>query len=166
MAAHDGSHRSPSNHGTGPAGATPDDARLEAAAAELLAHHRESPRVALGSKACALVDTAGAVHRGVSIVMPSGMGFCAEHAAAAAVVATGATGVARLVTVHHDRDGRLERLAPCGRCREFLWQLDPANRDAEVLLVHGPVTLAELLPHPWVPEPHRPEPHRPEPPRC
>jgi len=39
---------------------------------------------------------------------------------------------------------------PCGRCRELLWQLNPANRATRVIVGPGRVvTLAELLPEPW-----------------
>lgn len=45
-----------------------------------------------------------------------------------------------------DRSGSV--IAPCGRCRELMWQVSPKNRAARVVL--GPdetVTLADLLPH-------------------
>ena len=54
------------------------------------------------------------------------MGFCAEHAAVAAMVTAGETGrIVRVVAVGWD--GRI--MAPCGRCREFMRQMDPANSD-------------------------------------
>jgi cytidine deaminase len=41
-----------------------------------------------------------------------------------------------------------EVLPPCGRCREMMWQLDPANRDALVVLAaENALPLRELLPH-------------------
>ncbi len=43
---------------------------------------------------------------------------------------------------------RGEVLAPCGRCREMMWQLDPANREALVVLgADLALPLRELLPY-------------------
>lgn len=44
-------------------------------------------------------------------------------------------------------DHRGHVMAPCGRCRELMWQVADSNRDTAVVL--GPersVTLADLLP--------------------
>jgi cytidine deaminase len=41
----------------------------------------------------------------------------------------------------------LRVLSPCGRCREFIRQIDPANIDTEVVLGRDrSVKLRELLP--------------------
>jgi cytidine deaminase len=54
--------------------------------------------------------------------------------------------VLKMVAVNWD--GRV--LPPCGRCREFVSQLDDGNRHAEVLVASGVVLpLSELLPHNW-----------------
>src|SRR5674476_546924 len=64
------------------------------------------------------------------------------------------TDSAKIVAVWRDGDGLLYVLPPCGRCREFIRQVDPANLDTEVIL--GPdrsALLRELLPaYDW-PEP-------------
>ena len=74
------------------------------------------------------------------------MGFCAEHAAAAAMVTAGENRVAKMVAVNWD--GSI--LPPCGRCREFISQLHADNFTAEILVGDGQVvTLRELLPHDW-----------------
>ena len=56
-----------------------------------------------------------------------------------------------LAAMWRDGDGRLVVLPPCGRCREFLRQVDPGNLDTRVVL--GPdrvVPLRDLLPaHVW-----------------
>ncbi|MEV5538851.1 hypothetical protein AB0L13_18500 [Saccharopolyspora shandongensis] len=56
--------------------------------------------------------------------------------------------IAMVVAVMRDGDsGALQVLPPCGRCREFLHQIDDRNLDARVVL--GPETIstvAELLP--------------------
>jgi cytidine deaminase len=64
----------------------------------------------------------------------SGTGFCAEHSAIAAMVTAGEYRIARIVTVWQDEAGVLYVLPPCGRCREFIRQVDPANIDTEVVL--------------------------------
>jgi cytidine deaminase len=58
--------------------------------------------------------------------------------------------------VWRDEQGRLRVLPPCGRCREFIRQVDPANLDTTVVLAGGRTALLrELLPeHEW-PEPER-----------
>jgi cytidine deaminase len=39
-------------------------------------------------------------------------------------------------------------LPPCGRCREMMWQLDAANKDALIVLdVDLALPLRELLPY-------------------
>ncbi|NYI06802.1 hypothetical protein [Allostreptomyces psammosilenae] len=53
----------------------------------------------------------------------------------------------RIVAVWRSDEGALHVLPPCGRCREFIRQIDPANLDTEVFL--GRVEsrwLRELLP--------------------
>jgi cytidine deaminase len=74
------------------------------------------------------------------------MGFCAEHAAAAAMITAGENHVTKMVAVN--RDGNV--LPPCGRCREFISQLHPNNLDAEVMVSDGVIVrLRELLPYDW-----------------
>lgn len=98
-----------------------------------------------GSVAAALVTAGGKVYRGVCIDTPCSMGFCAEHAAIAAMVTAGESRVAKIVAVSCE-DGIV---ALCGRCREFLYQINHDNLNAEILLGCGVVTLRELLPHIW-----------------
>ena len=99
-----------------------------------------------GSVAAALVTDKGNVYRGVCIDVACGIGFCAEHAAIAAMITAGETRIDKLVAVCCDDIGIV---APCGRCREFMYQIDPRNLDARILLAGGEVTLRELLPHIW-----------------
>jgi cytidine deaminase len=99
-----------------------------------------------GGVACALVSSGGNVYVGVCIVTDCGMGFCAEHTAIGAMVTSGESTILTIVAV--DKHGRT--LSPCGRCREFIFQVDRANALTRVLLGEGHVsTIAELLPHHW-----------------
>ena len=47
-----------------------------------------------------------------------------------------------------NRDGTV--LPPCGRCREFIAQVDEANADTRVILALGVRRLKELLPDHWL----------------
>ena len=97
----------------------------------------------------------GKIYRGVCIDTGSGMGFCAEHAAVAAMVTARESSIAKVVAVWLDKDGTLFVLPPCGRCREFMSQIDESNLDTAVVLGRDQVApLRELLPfHEW-PEPY------------
>jgi cytidine deaminase len=107
---------------------------------------RLSSEAEAGGVGAALLSESGAVYTGVCIDTACSMGFCAEHAAAAAMITAGENRVLKMVAVNWD--GCI--LPPCGRCREFISQLHDDNRDAEVLVAEGVVlTLRELLPHDW-----------------
>ena len=97
----------------------------------------------------AIVTDRGNIYTGVCIDTPCSMGFCAEHAAAAAMVTAGENRVEGVVAVHMDDDGNTEIVPPCGRCREFLCQLHDDNHLAQVKLSDRVLTLDELLPFRW-----------------
>jgi cytidine deaminase len=119
---------------------------LREAAFAVVAPRDLSPFASAGGVGAALLSDRGAVYTGVCIDTACSMGFCAEHAAAAAMVTRGEHRVMRMVAV--DWEGRI--LPPCGRCREFVSQLHPENLDAEVLVgVVEVVTLRQLLPFDW-----------------
>jgi cytidine deaminase len=108
----------------------------------------------VGNVAATLVTESGRYHSGVCIDTGSGTGFCAEHSAIAAMITAGEYRIAAIVAVWRDGDGRLFVLPPCGRCREFIRQVDPGNLDTQVVLGAAEArSLSELLPfHAW-PEP-------------
>ena len=107
---------------------------------------RLSDEAESGGVGAALLTEQGHVYVGVCIDTACSMGFCAEHAAAAAMVTAGESRVLKMVAVGWD--GRV--MPPCGRCREFISQLDDGNRDARVMVAEGSVvTLRELLPYDW-----------------
>jgi cytidine deaminase len=125
------------------------DELITAAAAALNPHH-VGDRL-FGDVAAALDTDTGRRHLGVCIDTGSGTGFCAEHAAIAAMVTAGEYRIARIVAVWRDDDGRLYVLPPCGRCREFIRQIDHHNIGTQVVLGRDRVVpLAALLPaHEW-----------------
>lgn len=126
-----------------------DDELIEAAR-ERLKPHRVGDRL-FGDVAAALETHDGNRYTGVCIDTPSGTGFCAEHAAIAAMVTAGEYRIARIVAVWRNDAGTLYVLPPCGRCREFIRQVDEANIHAEVILGGGrSLPLRDLLPaHEW-----------------
>jgi cytidine deaminase len=136
-----------------PMTATPPDAELVERAAGLLNPRRVGDRI-LGDVASVLVTDDGDVFAGVCIDTPSGTGFCAEHAAIAAMVTAGRYTISRIVAVWRDDDGTLYVLPPCGRCREFIHQIDPANLETQVILGRDVRTaLRDLLPRSEWPAP-------------
>jgi cytidine deaminase len=99
-----------------------------------------------GQVGCALVTARGNVFVGVCIDTPCSMGFCAEHNAIGTMITEGETAIATIVAVNYH--GNV--LPPCGRCREFIFQVDSANAHTRVLLGGQRVaTIEELLPDHW-----------------
>ena len=113
-------------------------------ALEVLHPRQVSEDIEAGGVAAALVTDQGNVYQGVCIDTACSMGFCAEHAAIAAMLTAGENRVERIVAVNWNRD----ILPPCGRCREFLMQL--GNPDALVLVAKDTaVKVKDLLPFSW-----------------
>lgn len=120
--------------------------KLVAAAREKLNPRTIGKAGEAGFVAAAIETDQGHIYTGANIDVPCSMGFCAEHAAIAAMVTAGETRIVRLVAVHHA--GRI--IPPCGRCREFACQIDERNGDCQVLLEGGTVvTINDLLPARW-----------------
>jgi cytidine deaminase len=112
----------------------------------VLCPRRLSDDAEAGGVGAALLTENGAVYTGVCIDTACSMGFCAEHAAAAAMVTAGENRVVRMVAVNWD--GTV--LPPCGRCREFISQLHPDNPKCEVMVAPDMVvSLSDLLPYDW-----------------
>jgi len=100
-----------------------------------------------GGVACALLSGSGKLYFGVCMDIGSGIGFCAEHSAIAALITAGETRIAKIVAVA----GGGVVLPPCGRCREFMYQINGANL-LETDVVMSPaksLKLRALLPHPY-----------------
>lgn len=100
-----------------------------------------------GGVSAAILSESGQVYVGVCIDTACSMGFCAEHAAAAAMITSGENQVVKMIAVGWD--GGI--LPPCGRCREFIIQLHESNFNAEVMVGKNQVVqLIDLLPHHWL----------------
>ena len=117
---------------------------LKDIAAATLSPRHVSEDIEVGGVAAALVTDKGNVYRGICIDTACSMGFCAEHAAIAAMLTAGEDKVAQIVAVNWDKSV----LPPCGRCREFLLQL--GNPETQVLVAEDTaVPVKELLPYSW-----------------
>lgn len=111
----------------------------------------------IGDVGSALVTDQGNIYVGVCLDLPSGLGFCAEASAIAAMVTAGEQRIVQIVAVWKDADGAVSILSPCGRCREFIAQIHGANMETEVILARDRVVLLrELLPqhHLFLPHEH------------
>ncbi|MFN2566436.1 MAG: cytidine deaminase [Gemmatimonadaceae bacterium] len=120
---------------------SPED--LIAIASGLARRFTPSDDCTSGDVAAALVTASGQVYTGVCIDTACSLGFCAEHAAIAEMLKARESTIELIVAV--DQTGVIG--APCGRCRELIWQVDPRNIATRVVV--GPnetVSLAELLP--------------------
>lgn len=129
--------------------AVPNQELIQSAQA-VLKPHVVDDRV-FGDVGSTLVTRTGNRYWGVCIDTSSGAGFCAEQSAIATMVTAGEYQIAKIVAVWRSDDGTLHVVPPCGRCREFIRQIDPANLDTEVVLgLDRQATVAELLPfHEW-----------------
>lgn len=117
---------------------------LKDIAAATLSPRQVSEDIEVGGVAAALVTDQGNVYRGICIDTACSMGFCAEHAAIAAMLTAGEDKVAQIVAVNWDKTV----LPPCGRCREFLLQL--GNPETQVLVAEDTaVPVKDLLPYSW-----------------
>ncbi len=115
--------------------------------AKSVVHPRKlSSEAEAGDVGAALLTESGNVYTGVCIDTACSMGFCAEHAAAAAMITAGENRVLKMIAV--GPDGHI--LPPCGRCREFISQLHDDNLNAKVMVGQDMVvTLRDLLPYDW-----------------
>lgn len=118
---------------------------LKEVAKKLASERVVSNYVKCGHVACALLTDKGNVYTGVSINAKCGIGFCAEHSAIADMLRAGESIIVKLVSSSEN-----VTVAPCGRCLEFIRQLDEENVNTKVLLNDNSVKkVDELLPVRW-----------------
>lgn len=100
-----------------------------------------------GDVACALLSAQGNLYLGVCLDIGSGIGFCTEHTAIAAMLTAGESVIDRIVAI--SADGKV--LNPCGRCRELMYEIDASNLTSTYVILDEArvVKLKELLPHPF-----------------
>jgi cytidine deaminase len=103
----------------------------------------------IGTVGCALLTDNNSIYKGVCIDTSSGMGFCAEHTAISQMVTNKEYKIKKIVAVWKDEEGSVFVIPPCGRCREFMRQINEENlENTEVVLDKDKtVILKELLPY-------------------
>ena len=102
----------------------------------------------VGNVGCALISDKNKLYTGVCIDVGSSMGYCAEHNAIGTMVTAGEYKIKKIVAVWKDNKGIVYVLSPCGKCREFMHQIDKENLGAEVVLGKDKIAkLSELLPY-------------------
>lgn len=120
-----------------------DQQQLTAAALKVAAHFRCSDDCTAGGVGAAVLAVSGQFFTGICIDANCSLGFCAEHAAIAEMLKARKTQIVAIVAVRED--GQI--VPPCGRCRELIRQIDPANWNTSVILSNDVIAkLCELLP--------------------
>lgn len=114
---------------------------LETIASQILKKYGKA-----GHVACALETSDGNIYTGICIDVPCSIGLCAEQSAIAEMLKHRETKIKKIVAAFED--GVV--IAPCGRCREFIAQIDKENMNTEVVLDgNSNKKLSKLLPERW-----------------
>lgn len=136
--------RSPCQHYDGPVGAI-DWSELRRRAIEAAAN-AYAPYSKLQVGAAGLTD-GGRIVTGCNVENASyGLTLCAECGLVSSLHVSGGGGLIAVVCVA----GSGELLAPCGRCRQLLYEA--GGRRLQVLRPGGPVAITELLPEAFGPD--------------
>ena len=99
-----------------------------------------------GSVSSALICTNGKMYSGVNVCVACDMGFCAEQNAIGEMLKDRNTEIELIVAIHEEQG----ILPPCGKCREFMSQVDNNNENTRVIMPGGGIAkLGELLPYNW-----------------
>lgn len=99
-----------------------------------------------GDVGAALLTSKGNIFTGICIDLTCGLGHCAEAGAVSEMIKNRETVISVVVAVTADGI-----ISPCGRCRELMLQVNPANADAVVLLPGDRTArLHELMPEHWL----------------
>ncbi len=123
-----------------------DDLRLIEKAKQVVKPRKLSSTADAGGVGAALLTDMGNIYTGVCINAACSLGFCAEHTAIANMITQGESKIISIVAV--DWDGSI--LPPCGRCREFIYQVNSFNINTRVILSENSAkVLKDLLPMPW-----------------
>ena len=118
---------------------------LKEVAMKLAGDTTVSKYVRCGHVACALLTDKGNVYTGISINAKCGIGFCAEHSAIADMLKAGESKIEKLVSASENKV-----VVPCGRCLEFIRQINEENISTKVLISDVNIkTIDELLPVRW-----------------
>jgi cytidine deaminase len=120
--------------------------RLIAAATAVCGEFKLGKDFSAGSVGAAIRTAKGNIYTGVCIDLGCGLGFCAEVSVIAEMLKARETHIVAVVAV-----SKYGILAPCGRCRETMVQIDKRNLDCSVIIGENQaVTLRQLLPNHWL----------------
>src|SRR5215470_7415453 len=108
---------------------SPEISELIAAARRVQGKFRLGTDFSAGGVGAAIRGRSGRVYTGICLDLACGIGFCAEHAAVAEMLKHRESEIDAVVAV-----GSRGILAPCGRCRELMAQINPANLECRVVL--------------------------------
>ncbi len=121
-----------------------DNTELIKQAASVIATHKLGDRL-IGDVGAAVVSEQGHVYLGTCIDT-SGIGFCAEQSAIAAMVTAGEHKIKTVVATWKDEHGDVFVISPCGHCREFMRQANDGDENIDIILsTDKTVKLSELL---------------------
>ena len=99
-----------------------------------------------GRVACALETKSGKVYTGLNVRAAGDLGFCAEVSVVSQMINDGETEIESLVAINDNK----KLIPPCGRCREFIYQLDRNNLKTKIIINESESFLLEdLLPYRW-----------------
>ncbi|MDR1207635.1 MAG: hypothetical protein LBK26_04460 [Rickettsiales bacterium] len=100
-----------------------------------------------GTVAAALLSRSGNIYTGINVHTACDLGFCAEASAIAEMLKNGESEIEMIVAVTY----KGEIITPCGRCREFMYQINKNNLNAGIIIDKRTVrTLSDLLPYNWL----------------
>lgn len=94
-----------------------------------------------GSVASALCTSEKKIFTGINLDLKCGMGICAEQAAIMEMLKQHETRIDTIVCVHHS--GKI--YLPCGRCREFILQINSDNKNTKIITPNKEVTTLDRL---------------------
>ncbi len=114
-------------------------------ATEVAIEKKLSEQCVIGQVGSALITDKGNIYVGTCLDCGCGIGFCAEVSAIASMTTSGESKIKTIVAV--GSDGKI--LSPCGKCRELMMQINPENKEIEVILENKVLKLKDLLPEYW-----------------
>lgn len=92
--------------------------------------------------AVALLANNKKIYTGISVETSYSLGICAEYNAIANMLQDKESKILKIIAVNDE--GKI--YSPCGRCREYIYQINYDNMDTEVILENKTLKIKELLP--------------------
>lgn len=104
--------------------------------------YRTNNKTRIGHVAVALIASNQKIYTGISVETGCSLGVCAEYNAIASMVQDGETRIIKLIAVNEE--GKI--YSPCGRCREYIYQINNDNIYTEIILEDKTLKIRDLLP--------------------